>query len=573
MKSTWQITRASPKIQPDSGFEHLSTELATQLERVLRQLEQGEPVDIERLKREHPEIADELEQCVANLQFIEDIASLFGGESDRDVPGSASSSLNDVDARIGDYRIIRELGRGGMGVVYEAEQLSLRRYVALKILPYAAVLDKRALQRFHNEVTAAAQLDHPNIVDVYAVGCDRGVHHFAMKLIDGCSLYEIIRQLRRMRDSQARFPASILSIAANSNDKTKFPEVPDPISSESQTDVDTALQKTTWRSQTKGESASYFRSVAEFGAAVAGALDFAHQRGIVHRDVKPSNLMIDSAGKAWIADFGLAQIETGTALTRTGDLLGTARYMSPEQIEGKRIILDHRTDIYSLGVTLYELLTLQLPFEADNRQELFRKIAFEEPTRPQHITPSIPKDLQTIVLKAMEKIPSDRYETAVDMANDLKRFLDQLPINARRATVAQRVKRWSRRNQWLVRSIAFGLLSSTIGLTVFSGLLIRERGRSARSLEHAQANLGVAMDALDKIYLPLIEQNWTKEQLLPSDQKLVTEGLELYRQLAGINLGFEDAVIEAGVAYRRLGDLYRLRNDSQAARSALQEFN
>ena len=206
MKSTWQITRASPKIQPDSGFEHLSTELATQLERVLRQLEQGEPVDVERLKREHPEIADELEQCVANLQFIEDIASLFGGESDRDVPGSASSGLNDVYARIGDYRIIRELGRGGMGVVYEAEQLSLRRNVALKILPYAAVLDKRALQRFHNEVTAAAQLDHPNIVDVYAVGCDRGVHHFAMKLIDGCSLYEIIRQLRRMRDSQARFP-------------------------------------------------------------------------------------------------------------------------------------------------------------------------------------------------------------------------------------------------------------------------------------------------------------------------------------------------------------------------------
>ena len=385
--------------------------------------------------------------------------------------------------------------------------------------------------------------------------------------------YEVIRELRHMRDSQARFPASISSIVPNSNDKTKFPlQVPDPVPAESQSDVETALQRTTWRSHTKGESAGYFRSIAEFGAAVADALDFAHQRGIVHRDVKPSNLMIDSAGKAWIADFGLAQIETGTALTRTGDLLGTARYMSPEQIEGKRVILDHRTDIYSLGVTLYELLTLQLPFEADNRQELFRQIAFEEPTRPHRITPSIPEDLETIVLKAMEKVPSDRYESAVDMANDLKRFLDQLPIKSRRATVAQRVNKWSRRNQWLVRSIAIGLVSMTIGLTVFSFLLIRERGQSGKDrLEHAQANLGVAMATLDKIYLPLIEQNWTKEQLLPSDRKLVTEGLELYRQLAGINAGFDDAVIEAGVAYRRLGDLYRLRNDSQAARSTLQE--
>ena len=156
MKSTWQITRAAPKVRPDSGNEQLSTELAAQLERVLRKLETGEPVDVEQLKREHPEIADELEQCVANLQFIEDIASLFGGDSDKELSGSASAGVSDVDARIGDYRIIRELGRGGMGVVYEAEQVSLRRNVALKILPYAAVLDKRALQRFHNEVTAAA---------------------------------------------------------------------------------------------------------------------------------------------------------------------------------------------------------------------------------------------------------------------------------------------------------------------------------------------------------------------------------------------------------------------------------
>jgi serine/threonine protein kinase/Tfp pilus assembly protein PilF len=516
MKSAWQITRVSPTVQPRSGNEQLSNELAAQLERVLRQLEQGKPVDVEQLKREHPEIADELEQCVANLQFVEDIANLFGSESDRELSGSASAGASDVDTCIGDYRIIRELGRGGMGVVYEAEQISLRRNVALKILPYAAVLDNRALQRFRNEVTAAAQLDHPNIVDIYAVGCDRGVHHFAMKLIDGCSLYEIIRQLRHMRDSQVRFPASISSIVPNSNDKMKFPlQVPDPVPAESQSDVDTALQKTTWRSRTKGESVGYFRSIAEFGGTVADALDFAHQRGIVHRDVKPSNLMIDSTGKAWIADFGLAQIETGTALTRTGDLLGTARYMSPEQIEGKRVILDHRTDIYSLGVTLYELLTLQLPFEADNRQDLFRQILLDAPKSPREIQPSIPVDLETIVLKAMEKSTNDRYQSAAEMAADLQRFLNQETILARRPTTIQRFKKWTLRHPSVIYSTTITLLLLTVVSLIFSTLLWKANFQ-------AQVNLKKAQDAIKAEQTANTKTNLQLQQIVKGYQVLAS---------------------------------------------------
>ena len=351
-----------------------------------------------------------------------------------------------------------------------------------------------------------------------------------------------------------------MSIAANSNDKTKFPEVPDPIPAESQSDVDTALQKTTWRSQTKGESASYFRSVAEFGAAVAGALDFAHQRGIVHRDVKPSNLMIDNAGKAWIADFGLAQIETGTALTRTGDLLGTARYMSPEQIEGKRIILDHRTDIYSLGVTLYELLTLQLPFEADNRQELFRQILLETPKSPREIQPAIPVDLETIVLKAMEKSAADRYQTAAELADDLQRFANLQPIQARRPTRLQRIRKWTLRHPAFAYSTITILLVLTMASLV-STLLIwqakvdaqNERNVAKDAKQLAEQRLLLAKETVDEMYTRVAE-DWLKQRQLSSIQKeLLEKAAAFYEQFAQRDSIPNDQKFETAMALQRLG--------------------
>ena len=229
---------------------------------------------------------------------------------------------------------------------------------------------------------AAAALDHPNIVSIYSVGEERGVHYYAMRLIRGQSLAAVIREL-----------------ATNPNIQTC-------ISSEVHEDH---------------QSSNFFRSAAELGVQAAEALQHAHDLGVLHRDIKPSNLMLDASGDLFITDFGLARIESDVGMTMTGDMVGTLRYMSPEQALGKRGVVDHRCDIYALGVTLYELLTLRPPFNGADRQELLRQIAFEEPPKLRTINPSIPADLQTIVLKAIERDRDQRYESAGELAADLTR--------------------------------------------------------------------------------------------------------------------------------------------------------
>jgi tetratricopeptide (TPR) repeat protein len=214
---------------------------------------------------------------------------------------------------------------------------------------------------------------------------------------------------------------------------------------------------------------------------VAGALEHAHQQGVVHRDIKPSNLMLDARGKVWVTDFGLARVESAASLTVTGDLVGTLRYMSPEQALAKRVVIDHRTDVYSLGATLYELLTLEPVFGGKDRQELLRQIAFEEPMPPRRWNRAIPGELETIVLKALEKNPADRYATAQDFADDLERFVKDEPIRARRPSLAQRARKWARRHRGLVRTAAALAL---VVLLVGGALLWREQ-RQRDAVERA----------------------------------------------------------------------------------------
>lgn len=350
------------------------------------------------------------------------------------------------NALLGDFHLIREIGRGGMGVVYEAQQLSLRRRVALKVLPFTNSLSKQQLLRFHSEAYAAATLHHPNIVPVYAIGSDRGVQFYAMQLITGRSVAELLAELRQQQ----------AGLATRNTEKQNLSET-------------AKFSATSARDST--DSPDFFRRVAELGVQAAEALEYSHAQGILHRDVKPANLLIDDEDKLWVTDFGLARAQDSGNLTRSGELLGTLRYMSPEQVSGTQSGLDMRTDVYSLGVTLYELLSLTPAFGGNNEPELLRGIAFEEPPRLRQINRRIPTDLETIIAKAMEKRAADRYPSAREFADDLRRYLAAEPITAKRASPAERMVKWSRRHPTLVIScgLAFVLLS---GILLASTLMI-----------------------------------------------------------------------------------------------------
>jgi serine/threonine protein kinase/WD40 repeat protein len=340
----------------------------------------------------------------------------------------------DTPETIGDYRLLREIGRGGMGIVYEAEQISLGRRVALKLLPLAGALSSKQLQRFRNEARAAATLHHPHIVPVHEFGVENGVYFYVMQLIEGESLAELLAERRRQTDLDTLMEASGASVLSTST----------AVPGES-----TLSPSGIGAAQREGQRASHgkkaphavadFARVATWGIEAAQALDCAHQMGVVHRDIKPSNLLVDAQGKLWIADFGLAMTETDADLTQTGEVPGTLRYMSPEQARSDRRGLDHRTDIYSLGATLYELLTLEPPHASHDRVELLQHISSGDITPLRQRNRTIPVDLESIVLKALEGDPQRRYQRAEEMADDLARFLRHEPTLARPVSLVRRV--------------------------------------------------------------------------------------------------------------------------------------
>jgi tetratricopeptide (TPR) repeat protein len=235
-----------------------------------------------------------------------------------------------------------------------------------------------------------------------------------------------------------------------------------------------------------GRGKEHFDAAARLGVQAAEALDHAHQLGVVHRDIKPENLLVDAAGQLWVTDFGLAQFRSDARLTMTGDLVGTLRYMSPEQALAKRVVIDHRTDVYSLGATLYELLTLRPVFGGEHPQELLRQIAFEEPVRPRRLNRAIPAELETIVLKALEKNPVERYATAQELADDLRRYLELKPIKAKRPSLTLRLRKWTRRNRGLVGGAVAVLFLTALGLAVSTVLLTQANTRAEGNLVKAQ---------------------------------------------------------------------------------------
>ena len=582
-----------PKLESDGADP-----LVRAVERYLALVDAGEMVEVDAYVQDYPDLGDELRDCLQAYDLVARVAPAVAS-------GMSQASNGNLQAEaIGDFRILREIGRGGMGVVYEAEQLSLGRSVALKVLPYAAMLDQKAITRFKNEARAAATLDHPNIVPVHAVGNERGIYYYAMSLVDGQTLAEMIHHLQN-QISDASASSERLSIENLVGDRRQTMESRstsqlDPtIDSGQNTTVGTSERTNGHADPTLGDiqvaistnhsrfDRRFFHSVAKLGAQAADALDHAHQHGIVHRDIKPGNLMIDKHAKLWVTDFGLARIESEAGMTMTGDLIGTLRYMAPEQALAKRIVVDHRADIYSLGASLYELLAFRAPFDGRNREELLEQIAFTDPKPLRHVNPSVPHDLQTIVHKAISKNPDDRYDTAQELADDLRAFIEDEPIKARPLSLAQRTTRWAVKRKSLVASVAAVLILAVIGLSISNAMIAHqrnvateaerreriERNEAERQRQLAETNAGLAREAVDTYLTKVSEEMLLNAPALqPLRKELLELALNYYQRFIEqqqddpkLKSQLADALLRAGDIVREIGSQTKALQSYQQA--------
>ncbi|HVA47226.1 MAG TPA: protein kinase, partial [Pirellulales bacterium] len=482
--------------------------------------------------------------------------------------------------QLGDYRIIREVGRGGMGIVYEAEQVSLGRHVAVKVLPKELLANPKHRSRFQREAKAAAKLHHTNIVPVFGVGEENGLGYYVMQFIQGLALDAVLDELKRMKlrpgssgvtveaaGAQARrrdvsaadvarslLDGEFRSLAADEPPLADEPRRIDETVDHEPGDVEQppgagflarhassgAAPQTAWEGRPTPDDAAggdglgspsswlsdtlsgsnpsvvlsgssggtekrnrrwtYWQSVAHIGVQVAEALHYAHGQGILHRDIKPSNLLLDLGGTVWVTDFGLAKLDDDRGLTQTGDILGTLRYLAPETLKGRA---DARSETYSLGLTLYELLALRPAVEPTSRHAIIDQVLSGQVEPLAKRNPEIPRDLQTIVHKAIERDPKHRYPTAQELADDLRRFIDDEPIHARRLSTFEHVVRWSRHNKGLAASLAaVGVLVCVlaVGSTIAAGYFRSVNGRlsnTVQSLKTTQVELHDKVDALD----------------------------------------------------------------------------
>ena len=593
----------------------------------------GESPSIEEYARKLPDHCDRIRVVFPTIATLERLTH-------RDTFESTANAMTGLPRPvIGDFRILREIGRGGMGVVYEAIQTSLGRRVALKVLATGISNSPKQLRRFRREAESAARLHHTNIVPVYGIGEEDGIHFYAMQYIDGVPLADAIASVRHRSSviqSTQQIPASAgshrtseSSDASHVRDASRPPAVdyneltvlmsdvtPDgntndvqaPMSQSAnnsysssanvETDLessaeiskDFATEERPHRVRSKEESVNecfgtfvdctsmeYFRRIANIGIQIASALEYAHHHGVLHRDIKPSNLMLDRGGSVWIMDFGLVKVLEQQDLTVVGEIVGTLRYMAPEQLEGRA---DARTDVYSLGLTLFELLTLRPAFDGD--ETLAQRLRQQETPRPRSINPAIPRDLETIVLKATARESNSRYSTAAEMAEDLRRFCDDQPILARRTTYIERLWRWSRRNPALAATLVVTLLLlGLVDVVATTGRMTTEK-----ALKLAESNLESAVDAFDSILenvtargvprsLDVELSDAEKMQAVPSpaDVQLLDRLLQFYRQFAIKNADNIQLRARTAKAHRRAGEILarlgRLAEAEQDYRTAI----
>ena len=488
----------------------------------------GENPTIAEYAAKYPDLAQQIQTLFPSVILVEKLGShhrqLTHGAKRWVAPNLSSMQ------RLGDFHILREVGRGGMGVVYEAEQESLGRRVALKVLALGAADDERQRRRFEREARAAARLHHTNIVPVFGVGRQDELCYYAMQFIEGVTLDRWLRE----NEVEGR------------------------------------------------QTAEYVRRVVQIGVQVAQALHYAHQQGVVHRDIKPANLLVDKQGTVWITDFGVARLAEEEGLTRVGDFVGTLRYMAPEQIHGRP---DARSDVYSLGITLYELLAGQPAYPETSHMGLVQRISKEDPVPLRRIQPNTPRDLETIVSKAIARDPSHRYANAGEMAEDLRRFLEDRPIRARRVSVAARLWRWCRRNRTVAVLSALTAAAVLVAMVVgWVGYLSTQQAlrQTEEAVGRAEANLELSLEALESVFRQTAGRDWllapvSDPELEPFTRSVPSEDsaallerlLGFYERFAEKNEGNDHLLAETAKAYRRVGEIQTQLGQPGKAEAAL----
>lgn len=403
---------------------------------------------------------------------------------------------------LGDFELIREVGRGGMGTVYIALQRSLQRTVAVKVLGSQVSSSRNAILRFQREARAAAKLNHAHIVPIFALGEEDGVNFYAMEYIDGPGLNRIIADAKKLGDSSPQPMELAETVAlppgykANQGDTT-----PGDLGSGS-FELQSAAQFSSIKitDSRTSNSDGHFREIAKHIMSIADALEYAHGEGVIHRDIKPHNLLMGSDGKLRITDFGLARLAEQPGVTATGEMIGSPLYMSPEQIGGGPHAVDHRADVYSLGATLYEWLALTTPYPGETREQVIGKILTSQASAVAVHNSSIPQDLQTICHMAIERDPARRYQAAGELRDDLRRYLENRPIKAKRTSVVVRISRFVGRHRVASMAVASVVLAMVMGLALLS------KGREARTQSAAIAEAiedkDVAIDDLLRLLAP-----------------------------------------------------------------------
>lgn len=504
---------------PDSGESHERSNRVDQaIAEYLEAVEQGAPPVREEFLARHADLADELQAFFVNQATF--IRRADGVEPVRPASDAAPVSVP-AGEKLGDFEIICELGRGGMGVVYEARQISLKRRVALKVLRSGWGADVRAVLRFRREAEAAARLHHTNIVPIYATGQEGEIHFYAMELIEGPSLDCVLRELRRA--PPAEFAGSQYARDDATESRARRHDATEEFAGGDPANDGTARTPAELRASGVGASSTlqsarkYFDDIARMIADVADALAHAHNQGVIHRDIKPSNLLLSPDGRLSVNDFGLARMMEQPRMTMTGEFLGSPAYMSPEQITAGRIPIDHRTDIYSLGATLFELLTLRAPFIGERRDQVLSQILHKDPTAPRRINRKVPVDLETICLKAMDKDPDRRYQTADQMARDLRNFVNRFAISARRTGPVGKAIKWVRRHRALSTMLATVVLVTTLASFFAYNAWLSRRELHATQLQDAlddalvsalSGDLGMSEEAIARAESLGAEAGW-----------------------------------------------------------------